>query len=69
MTSRPTAAELLERHGALLDREHLRELGLDERAIDRLLGVAEVVVLPAVRRVYVPAEQVRAWLEREGVRP
>jgi len=50
-----TAAELLEREGALLDRRALAELGLQRRSIDHQFSVLPVVALPGVRRSYVRA--------------
>jgi hypothetical protein len=56
--------ELLERPGALLDTDALRELGLDHREVDRLLrALGAVVAFPDVRRVYVDACAARAWIE------
>jgi hypothetical protein len=64
----PSAAELVQLPGALLNREHLRTLGLHDRDVDRLMRSAEVVVFPGSRRVFVAAEYARAWLEEKATR-
>jgi hypothetical protein len=63
VTGRPSAAELLATPGALLDRERLRELGLDDRDVDRLKRACGVVVFPGARSVYVDADAARPWIE------
>ena len=63
MTGRPSAAELLETPGALLDRRTLAELGLQRRSIDWLFRELEVVSFPGVRRTYVRADDVRRCLD------
>jgi hypothetical protein len=56
------------RPGAFVTGDRLRALGLDEREVERLLyGLPEFVV-SGVRRVYFPAEQVRARVEQTGWR-
>jgi hypothetical protein len=50
VSDRPTAVELLERPGALLTRSHLRDLGLERRAIDAVFRELPVVVLPGYSR-------------------
>jgi hypothetical protein len=69
-----TAAELLEREGALLDRRALAELGLQRRSIDYLFRELPVVSFPGVRRSYIRVEDYRRCLEQhtyteERVRP
>jgi len=54
---RPLLAELLETPGALLTRSHLRELGLERRAVDAVFRALPVVALPGYSRPMVRAEQ------------
>lgn len=61
--SRPTATELVETPGALLGRSHLRELGLERRAVDAVFGALPVVALPGYSRPLVRAEDYRRLLE------
>jgi hypothetical protein len=61
--SRPTAAELLATPGALLNRSHLRELGLERRAVDAVFRACPVVVLPGYARPCVRAGDYLALLE------
>lgn len=63
MSGRRSAAELLRTSGALLDRARLRELGLDNGAVDRLKRACGVVAFPGVRSVYVDADAARPWIE------
>lgn len=56
----PAARELLEMPGALLTRTHLRELGLERRAVDAVFRVLPVVALPGYSR---PMIRVRDYLE------
>jgi len=51
------AAELLETPGALLTRTHLRELGLERRAIDAVFRTLPVVALPGYSRPMISAEK------------
>ena len=62
--TRPTAAELLDRPGALLSRTHLRELGLERRAVDAVFRELPVVVLPGYSRPMIRAEEYRQLLDR-----
>jgi hypothetical protein len=64
MSDRPTAAELLDRPGALLTRSHLRELGLERRAIDAVFRELETFHLPGYSRPLIWAEDFRALLDR-----
>lgn len=52
---RPSAAELLATPGALLTRSHLRELGLERRAIDAVFRRLPVVALPGYSRPMIRA--------------
>ncbi len=56
----PVAKELLETPGALLTRTHLRELGLERRAVDAVFRALAVVALPGYSR---PMIRVRDYLE------
>ena len=62
--STPAATELLETPGALLSRRHLRELGLERRAVDAVFRALPVVVLPGYSRPLVRAADYLALLER-----
>jgi hypothetical protein len=63
VTARPTAVELLERPGALLTRSHLRELGLERRAVDAVFRELPIVVLPGYSRPFVKADDFRALIQ------
>lgn len=54
---RRSAAELLQTPGALLTRSHLRELGLERRAIDAVFRTLPVVALPGYSRPMIRAEE------------
>src|ERR671924_40667 len=54
---RPSLTQLLETPGALLTRSHLRELGLERRAIDAVFRALPVVALPGYSRPMIRAEQ------------
>jgi hypothetical protein len=64
VTDRPTAAQLLETPGGLLDRRALAELGLQRRSIDFLFRELPVVSFPGVRRTYIRADDCRRCLEQ-----
>jgi hypothetical protein len=64
VSTRPTAVELLERPGALLTRSHLRELGLERRAVDAVFRELPVVVLPGYKRPLIRAADYQALLDR-----
>lgn len=51
------AAELFETPGALLTRTHLRELGLERRAVDAVFRKLRVVSLPGYSRPLIRAEE------------
>jgi hypothetical protein len=53
----PSANELLETPGALLTRTHLRELGLERRAVDAVFRKLPVVALPGYARPMIHVEQ------------
>jgi hypothetical protein len=61
---RPTAAQLLERPDALLTRGHLRELGLERRAIDAVFRSLDVVVIPGYSRPLIRVRDYRALLDK-----
>lgn len=54
---RPVTTALLEMPGALLTRTHLRELGLERRAIDAVFRKLPVVTLPGYSRPMIHVEQ------------
>ena len=58
------ATELLETPGALLTRTHLRELGLERRAIDAVFRKLPVVALPGYSRPMISAEKYLELIER-----
>ena len=66
--SRPTATELLGTPGALLSRTHLRELGLERRAVDAVFRALPVVALPGYSRPMVRAVDYRRLLEEHTYR-
>jgi hypothetical protein len=53
---RHDAAELVRQPDALLTRSHLRELGLERRAIDAVFRALPVVALPGYSRPMIYAE-------------
>lgn len=55
-----SAAELLANPDALLTRSHLRELGLERRAVDAVFRALPVVALPGYSR---PLVRVADYLE------
>jgi hypothetical protein len=68
VSARPSAAELLDRPGALLDRRALAELGLQRRSIDYLFRELPVVSFPGVRRAYIRVEDYRRCLDENTYR-
>jgi hypothetical protein len=57
VSDKPTAQELLERPaGVLLSRSHLRELGLERRAIDAVFRALPLVLLDGYSRPLIRAE-------------
>lgn len=53
----PVATALLETPGALLTRTHLRELGLERRAVDAVFRKLPVVTLPGYSRPMIHVEE------------
>ena len=49
--------------GALLTRTHLRELGLERRAVDAIFRALPVVALPGYSRPMIRVEQYRELVE------
>jgi hypothetical protein len=64
VSDRLSAPELLATPGALLSRSHLRELGLERRAVDAVFRALDVVVLPGYSRSLVRAEDYLELLRR-----
>jgi hypothetical protein len=62
------AAELLETPGALLSSSHLRELGLERRAVDAVFRALPVVSLPGYSRPLIRAQDYRAFLAEHTYR-
>lgn len=70
----PIAIQLLETPGALLTRTHLRELGLERRAVDAVFRALPVVALPGYTRPMIRADQYvelvrRSTYDDDRVRP
>ena len=61
--TRPTAAELLATPEALLTRSHLRELGLERRAVDAVFRACPIVALPGYNRPVIRVRDYVALLE------
>ena len=66
--SHPPATELLDTPGALLNRSHLRELGLERRAVDAVFRALPVVALPGYSRPLIRAEQYLELVEHHTYR-
>jgi hypothetical protein len=66
--NRPAATELLETPGALLSRTHLRELGLERRAVDAVFRALPVVALPGYSRPLIRAEDYLRLLDEHTYR-
>ena len=64
--TRPTATELLETPGALLTRTHLRELGLERRAVDAVFRAYPVIQLPGYARPPVRVEDFHRLVEESS---
>jgi hypothetical protein len=62
MSERPSAAELLATPGALLNRSHLRELGLERRAVDAVFRALPTVHLEGYSRPLIRAEDYLALI-------
>jgi len=65
---RPSAAQLVSTPGALLTRSHLRQLGLERRAVDAVFRMLPVVALPGYSRPMIRAEQYRDLVEQHTYR-
>jgi len=65
---RPTPAQLLATPGALLTRSHLRQLGLERRAVDAIFRALPIVALPGYSRPMIRAEQYRDLVEQHTYR-
>jgi hypothetical protein len=63
MNKRFSAAELLKTPDALLNRGHLRELGLERRAVDAIFRAVPVVTLPGYSRPVIRVRDYLALLE------
>jgi hypothetical protein len=64
VNSRPSVATLVETPGALLSRTHLRELGLERRAVDAVFRQLPIVAIPGYSRPMIRAADYQALLER-----
>ena len=64
----PSPAQLLETPGALLTRSHLRQLGLERRAIDAIFRMLPVVSLPGYSRPLIRAEHYLQLVEQHTYR-
>jgi hypothetical protein len=64
----PVATELLSMPDALLTRTHLRDLGLERRAVDAVFRALPVVALPGYSRPMVRVADYVALLERNTYR-
>jgi hypothetical protein len=62
--TRRAAAELLTTQGALLTRSHLRELGLQRRAVDAVFRALPVIALPGYSRPMIRADDYLALVEK-----
>ncbi len=64
----PVATELLATPDALLTRTHLRELGLERRAVDAVFRALPVVALPGYSRPMVRAQDYIELVQRNTFR-
>lgn len=69
MSALPSATSLLETPGALLNRSHLRELGLGRRAVDAVFRELNVVVLPGYSRPMIRVDDYLSLIERSTYGP
>src|SRR5580765_1276802 len=65
---RRPVADLLATEGALLTRSHLRELGLERRAVDAVFRALPVVALPGYSRPLIRAAEYRQLVEEHTYR-
>ncbi len=63
--SRPSAAERLDVPDALLSRSDLRELGLEQRAVNAVFRACPVVVIAGYSRPPIGVEDSRCWIARD----
>jgi hypothetical protein len=66
--AKPSAPKLLRTPGALLTRSHLRELGLERRAMDATFRALPVVVLPGYSRPMIRVADYLELVERSTFR-
>jgi hypothetical protein len=64
VSEKPSAADLLQRPGALLTRSHLRELGLERRAIEAVFRELDTYHLPGYSRPLIRVADYLALLDR-----
>ncbi len=64
----PVATELLGTPGALLTRSHLRELGLERRAIDAVFRKLAVIALPGYSRPMIHVEEYLGLIDEHTYR-
>jgi hypothetical protein len=64
----PSPGQLLETPGALLTRSHLRDLGVERRAIDAVFRMLPVVTLPGYSRPMIRADHYLPYLEEHTYR-
>jgi hypothetical protein len=64
LNKRFSAVELLKTPEALLSRGHLRELGLERRAVDAVFRACPVVALPGYSRPLIRVRDYLSLLER-----
>jgi hypothetical protein len=62
--AQPRASELLRTPGALLTRTHLRELGLERRAVDAVFRALPVVAIAGYSRAKVRTQDFLELIER-----
>jgi hypothetical protein len=66
--SRRRAADLLAQGTGLMTRSHLRELGLERRAIDAVFRAVPVIALPGYRRSVIRVEDYLRLIEEHTYR-
>ena len=64
----PSASELLHTDGALLTRTHLRQLGLERRAVDAVFRELECVFLPGYSRPLIRADDFLTLVDQSTYR-
>jgi hypothetical protein len=65
---KPSAVQLVEQGTGLLTRSHLRELGLERRAVDSVFRALPVVVFPGYSRPMVTVKDYLALVESSTYR-